>query len=675
MRSRDEMVNATKDPEVPLDADVPNEDEDDVHDDDDDDEEEEDEMDVEPVDDPIANDDEPLGNDDDDVPVDDVPDEPDEPDEEAVVQSDEDPDEESSDGWDPADTDEEEYVHEIDHEGLLPSGGLTKLKGFCTASISYDYMHTVSGVVKDIWKSFAGVRTNNSTKAWEKYVNRDSRCPIDMKEDGKVVKQVNPWELSSDDKNALEEAFKRLSKAIPPREGGGGRLRDVLRKGKKTKSHTWAMLAGPIGMYALMSLQDMPEEVNEAYIEVLRVCHLLGSKSFMSSDLDKLDLVVAEAVAKAEFWLPCSELDIKFHNLLHMVDKIRVSGPAHTTSMWVYESMWGTFARFCRKRDAPEVNSLRRIDEQETLYRTAHQHPWLFQDKPVLQEKETQYWFPRSRYENKDKLSISFVTHPRRLKLVNMNNYEKRGLHHVLLDSFPQYKQKWESYMVSIGGRRAPNLEAFAKRLTDFLAQAGWNTSQLEYKWNVCSEVQISSTEGHPFRATFKVGSWVVTFKKPLQAVNRRRNRVNTSVETPGSCVWVGQVTHLFSHVLAPGMGPPRALLRVRQWYESYKRTEKESWDAVMKLQVVKPVPVEEFSHQDHLVFANEIAPVDGVMVLPHPNLGHLQVVLHKRIDFLECAGFEYEFNNPKPLKQILTWMKQEHVDRQRRARVQDTSD
>jgi len=150
---------------------------------------------------------------------------------------------------------------------------------------------------------------------------------------------------------------------------------------------------------------------------------------------------------------------------------------------------------------------------------------------------------------------------------------------------------------------------------------------------------------------------------------------VNRLVETPRSVVWVGQVTHLFSHASAAGIVQPRDILRVRPWYSSYKRTEKESWDAVMKLQVVQAVPVEEFRYQDHLVFANEIAPVDGVMVLPHPTLRDLQVVLHKRIDFLECAGFEYDFNNPKPLKQIVTWMRQEHVDRKKRARVQDTSD
>lgn len=325
-------------------------------------------------------------------------------------------------------------------------GGLLTLPTFCVDDmLTYDQMHTVCGVAKDLWRSLFNLRENASVIRWETCINLDTRVPAYPKP---------PWPVSDGDLEKVQQALNLVAEQLPPREGGGMRLASLGRISKSSKSHTYGLLAGPIGMYAFMALSEMPIEVNEAYIEVLRVCHLLSRKSMPHSDLDDLERVVIEAVCKLEFWLPATELDIKCHNLLHLAQKIRSTGPVCWTSMWRYESMWGTFAKHARKKDSVGLTTLRRIEEEEALQLHALSSPdsYLLPNNTVDidgHDDLSEYWCPRALFQGRDSLLVTPVLDPRKKKDVSIQKTELQGVHAIFLELFERYATLWLRFIHS----------------------------------------------------------------------------------------------------------------------------------------------------------------------------------------------------------------------------------
>jgi hypothetical protein len=328
-----------------------------------------------------------------------------------------------------------------------PAGGLLTLGTFCVDDmLTYDQMHTVCGVAKDLWRSLSNLRESASVIRWETCINLDTRVTAYKK---------NPWPVPDWDMKQVHEALKLVAEQLPPREGGGNRLVSLSRISKSSKSHTYGLLAGPVGMYAFMALSDMPVEVNEAYIEVLRVCHLLSRKSMPQSDMEDLERVVIEAVCKLEFWLPATELDIKCHNLLHLAQKINSTGPVCWTSMWRYESMWGTFAKHARKKDSVGLTTLRRIEEEEALQLHALSNP----DAYLLPNKTadihghndlSDYWCPRALFQGRDSLLVTPVVDSRKKRDVPMDKIELQGIHAIFLELFEKYATLWVRFINSL---------------------------------------------------------------------------------------------------------------------------------------------------------------------------------------------------------------------------------
>lgn len=325
-------------------------------------------------------------------------------------------------------------------------GGLLTLPKFCVDDmLTYDQMHTVCGVAKDLWRSLFNFRQSDSVTRWETCINLDTRVP---------AYPNPPWPVSDEDMEKVQQALNLVAEQIPPREGGGRRLGSLGRLSKSSKSHTYGLLAGPVGMYAFMALSEMPIEVNEAYIEVLRVCHLLSRKSMPQSDLEDLERIVIEAVCKLEFWLPATELDIKCHNLLHLAQKIRSTGPVCWTSMWRYESMWGTFAKHARKKDSVGLTTLRRIEEEEALQLHALSNPdsYLLPIKAVDidgHDDLSEYWCPRALFQGRDSLLVTSVPDPRKKKDVPMDKTELQGVHAIFLKLFERYATLWLRFIQS----------------------------------------------------------------------------------------------------------------------------------------------------------------------------------------------------------------------------------
>ncbi len=506
----------------------------------------------------------------------------------------------------------------------------------CSTMITYDYMHTVCGVVKDLWKCLWSLRDNVSVQRWEQKVNGNERYPEDKK----------PWELTPADVVHLQDAVDGVARQFPGSLGGGERLKGLLRVSKKTKSHTYGLLAGPIGMYFFWCMQDMPYELNESIIEVLRVMHLLGRKRIPVEELDKLEKVVALAVANAEFWIPASELDIKLHNVLHMVDKIRAAGPVGPTSMWVYESMWHNLGSQVAKRDTPEVTCLRRVSDQEAFLLHYSSHPDMYNLDEIDVLGKAAYWNPHALHRAHVNKELPLKHTPRQKTATNMTRTQKIGLHQCYLTTVPELRAMWNEYMNTLpgeGNRRftPQQYEQHMKSFATWSPQSGnsddpadlrrKNLRGLMYgKWTPCStcsigDAKFSTKPGH---------CYVVFMKQP-------------DVED----LWVGQIKNIYSHMGPTGVGS-KVVLEVFGWHvgvdnKTSHGTNIGFWDEDMKLPVVTKEFDREENHTANLVLSDQVAPLSELIVMQHPMEPERLVVFHKHIDFLEAAGFRYDINNP----------------------------
>lgn len=134
------------------------------------------------------------------------------------------------------------------------------------------------------------------------------------------------------------------------------------------KTHEWFVLAGPIGKLALLDRVD--SEQYQAISKFFDVCCKLWSKEIpVSSDGSMADLrqAVAEAVASLEVVMPAWEMDIMWHLLLHLVDRMELLGPCWAFSMFSFERTWGQLDKWRsqqRHMEACIMNAFR-------AYRTA----------------------------------------------------------------------------------------------------------------------------------------------------------------------------------------------------------------------------------------------------------------------------------------------------------------
>ncbi len=118
-------------------------------------------------------------------------------------------------------------------------------------------------------------------------------------------------------------ALAAISEAVP--RSIAGRLARLTTAGKKAKTHTFFLLAGPFGLFAL-ACAKLDARLEDAMMRVLRVCCRLWDKVQKRSQLGALRVEVAEAVCAAERYMSATEMDIKFHNLIHLVDGIENLG-------------------------------------------------------------------------------------------------------------------------------------------------------------------------------------------------------------------------------------------------------------------------------------------------------------------------------------------------------------
>ncbi|GLC70376.1 hypothetical protein PLESTF_000966400 [Pleodorina starrii] len=135
---------------------------------------------------------------------------------------------------------------------------------------------------------------------------------------------------------------------------------------KKAKTHTFFLLAGPFGAYAVVSA-SLPRGVCSALLALLNACSDLWDKVQDRRRLNALRERVVEAVCLVELHMSCNELDIKLHNLIHLVDAIRNLGPLFAHAMFRPESLWGKLGRWAHSKRYLESSMLYAAIDREVL--------------------------------------------------------------------------------------------------------------------------------------------------------------------------------------------------------------------------------------------------------------------------------------------------------------------
>jgi hypothetical protein len=67
----------------------------------------------------------------------------------------------------------------------------------------------------------------------------------------------------------------------------------------------------------------------------------ISDKAILSNSRAVLKENMAIAMSLFEAHLPSTELDIKAHDIIHLVDRLFDLGPEYTTAMWGYEDLLG----------------------------------------------------------------------------------------------------------------------------------------------------------------------------------------------------------------------------------------------------------------------------------------------------------------------------------------------
>ena len=208
-----------------------------------------------------------------------------------------------------------------------------------------------------------------------------------------------------------------------------GRLSRLTTAGKKAKTHTFFLVAGIYGAYAVLCA-GLDRGVEEAMLRLIHACSSLWDKVQDRRKVEQLRLEVVEAISHVELRLSATELDIKLHNLMHLVDGIinlggcsvawrethpataetrhtfgwvmscfcllcmirfrlnnvvrhclcvcPLSGPLYTHAMFKPESLWGSLGRWAHSKRHMEASMFfTALDKEVTHYIKRHAQPGL----------------------------------------------------------------------------------------------------------------------------------------------------------------------------------------------------------------------------------------------------------------------------------------------------------
>jgi hypothetical protein len=184
------------------------------------------------------------------------------------------------------------------------------------------------------------------------------------------------------------------------------------------------------------------------YIQLLMAVNLLWSKSFTRERLVTTIHVVLIALAKVEYYLPVSELDMKLHNMGHLLRRICVAGPLWVTSLFAAEGNWGDCMQWATNRAHAEVSMGRSAAVLQTAALAHAANPEAASSlvvKPLARRQLSEWWLPQALAEPAAARMVQLGGSgtPRRERL---DPGEVLEMHELCCDQHEPYRQLWEVY-------------------------------------------------------------------------------------------------------------------------------------------------------------------------------------------------------------------------------------
>jgi len=183
--------------------------------------------------------------------------------------------------------------------------------------------------------------------------NTISRIMSLLKGTRKLAKGDRSMTLNSKDKAQVISRLAHMK--LPP--GIGADIKRALDKIKLKTSDLHHLTYGPLkfALRGVWSDREDGTQLRECLFEFLDILHWLAAKTIRSSELDWLHRRLIDCLSRMEKGLfPQTTFTIAFHTLVHVVDTLKLWGPAKSYWMYPVERYLGFIAREITSRKCPE---------------------------------------------------------------------------------------------------------------------------------------------------------------------------------------------------------------------------------------------------------------------------------------------------------------------------------
>jgi hypothetical protein len=135
------------------------------------------------------------------------------------------------------------------------------------------------------------------------------------------------------------------------------------------------------GIFWVAHCKSLSQECMDAYTSLLLALGMANEKAYTPIDVAILSERILVALVRVEASLPCSELDMKLHSVLHMPKRILDAGPLMGVSMWLYESMWKKLLSMRGNNAYPEQTMINIFALLEVSWLEFNKNPALYSSR------------------------------------------------------------------------------------------------------------------------------------------------------------------------------------------------------------------------------------------------------------------------------------------------------
>lgn len=206
------------------------------------------------------------------------------------------------------------------------------------------------------------------------------------------------------------------------------------------------------GLYIVAHAQELSRDCRQAYLDLMLVCGLLRAKSHTWEQLPVLIRRTLEALVRVELFLPCSNLDMKLHSLLHAPLRILAAGSLTAVACWAPEQNWGQLQPMAANAAYPEHSIMHKARDRQVvnLYhaRCPQAYSSSFRAAVIAPEPRHELYIPSviSRYCEAGGMQEVMHGSIRSQEGMTLDAKQLQGLHAGYVAVHAGYQQLWERY-------------------------------------------------------------------------------------------------------------------------------------------------------------------------------------------------------------------------------------